>query len=260
MKFSPCLGMFYTDLPFVERMRNVKKQGFDAFEFWCWWEEDPARIGAEAAGLGLEVVACCTKFISLVDPQQRSAYLEGLRESIAAAKKMNCSMLISQVGNERPGVAREDQRQSLIDGLKAAAPILAENDITLVFEPLNLLVDHAGYFLARSDEAHEIWQKVGSPHVKMLFDIYHQQITEGNLIPNIEKHFDSIGHFHTADHPGRHDLGSGEINYVNVLQKIEDLGYEGHVGLEYVPIESNEKALKSAVAVAPKSATVGARA
>lgn len=260
MKFSPCLGMFYTDLPFVERMRKVKGQGFDAFEFWCWWEEDPAAISAEAKKLGLKVVACCTKFISLVNPKERPAYLEGLRESIAAAKKMNCSMLISQVGNERSGVAREEQRQSLIDGLKAAAPILAENDMTLVFEPLNLLVDHAGYFLARSDEAYEIWRKVGSPNVKMLFDIYHQQITEGNLIPNIVHYLDSIGHFHTADHPGRHDLGSGEINYTNVLQKIEDLGYDGYVGLEYMPIETNEKALKSALAVAPKPVTATVKA
>jgi hydroxypyruvate isomerase len=251
MKLSPCLGMFYADLPFVERMRKIKDYGFDAFEFWCWWDEDPKQIAAEAKRLGLTVVACCTKFVSLVEPSQREAYLTGLRESIAAAKIMGCTRLISQVGNELPGVPREQQRQSLVDGLKDAAPLLAADGITLVVEPLNLLFDHAGYFLARSDEALEIIRQVGSPYVKLVFDIYHQQITEGNLIPNIEKCFKEIAHFHTADHPGRHDLGSGEINYVNVLKKIEDLGYEGYVGLEYTPVNTYEQALQSALDVAP---------
>jgi len=243
--------MFYSNLPFSERMKKIKEQGFDAFEFWCWWEEDVEQIAALAKQLRLKVVACCTKFVSLVDPTQREAYLKGLKESIAAAQKMNCSILISQVGNEIRGVPREKQHTSLVEGLKAAAPLLEESGVTLVVEPLNLLVDHAGYYLSTSAEAYEMWKEVGSPNVKLVFDIYHQQITEGNLIPNITNYIQSIGHFHIADHPGRHEPGVGEINYKNVLKAIDDLGYRGYVGMEYMPKAEIGAALKATLAVAP---------
>ena len=251
MKFSPCLEMFYVDLPFVEKMRKIKEFGFDAFEFWTWWDRDVSEIASESENLDLGIAACCTKLISLVDPAMRGEYLKGLGESIDAAKTLNCSTLISLVGNERPGIPREEQHQSLVDGLKEAAPPLADAGITLVFEPLNLLFDHKGYYLSRSDEAYEIWREVNSPNVKIIFDIYHQQITEGNLIPNITSYLEAIGHFHAADHPGRHEPGTGEINYANVLKKIEDLGYSGYVGLEYSPSEKDEEALQAALKVAP---------
>ena len=103
-------------------------------------------------------------------------------------------------------------------------------------------MDHAGYYLSRSDEAAEIVNSVDSPNVKILFDIYHQQISEGNLIPNIRAYQELIGHFHLADHPGRHEPGTGEINYHNVLKAIRDVGYDGFVGLEYWPSGENHEA------------------
>ena len=113
----------------------------------------------------------------------------------------------------------------------------------MVVEPLNLRVDHQGYFLSGSDEAAEILKEVGSPNVKMLFDIYHQQITEGDLIRRIQKYLPCIGHFHAAGNPGRHELYQSEINYPYVFQAIENEAYEGYMGLEYFPEDAPEAGL-----------------
>jgi len=112
-------------------------------------------------------------------------------------------------------------------------------------EPLNTMVDHAGYFLASTDEGFEFIRRIGSPAVKLLFDIYHQQITEGNLINNITRHVDLIGYLHVADVPGRHEPGTGEINYLNVLRAAKGAGYTGLVGLEYEPSGEPMASLKA---------------
>ncbi len=115
----------------------------------------------------------------------------------------------------------------------------------LVFEPLNTLVDHKGYYLYSSEEAFRIADQVNSPKVKVLYDIYHQQITEGHLIKRITKNIDKIGHFHAAGNPGRHELYFGEINYSEVFKAIDETGYTGSIGLEYFPIEEPEKGIKA---------------
>ena len=116
---------------------------------------------------------------------------------------------------------------------------------TLVIEPLNELVDHAGYYLIRSDEAFEIVEEVGSSNVKVVFDIYHQQISEGHLIRNIIQNIDKIGHFHAAGNPGRNELTRGEIHYPQVFEAIQSTNYEGYVGLEYWPVEPALEGLKT---------------
>jgi hydroxypyruvate isomerase len=120
----------------------------------------------------------------------------------------------------------------------------------VVVEPLNVLVDHPGYYLTASAEGFEILDEVGSQAVKLLFDIYHQQITEGNLLANIVPHIKQIGHFHVADVPGRHEPGTGEINYANVFHAIDKAGYEGFVGLEYWPTVPAADTLRTVRALA----------
>ncbi len=184
----------------------------------------------------LTISACCTKFISLVDSKSRLLYLEGLKKSINAAKKLNTNILISQFGDFLIDVPRELQYRSLVDGLKESAPLLEESGITLVTEPLNDLIDHKGYFLVKSEEAFNIIEDVNSPNIKVVFDIYHQQIIEGQLIKNIVSNIDKIGHFHAAGNPGRNELQRGEINYPEVFKAIEETGFEGYVGFEYWPL------------------------
>lgn len=238
-KPSVCIDAVFEGKLYNEACASVKRAGISAIEFWGWWDCDLEALQAAQKTNGLDISACCTKFISLVDPDLRDDYLDGLEESIAAAQWLGTKILISQVGDFQVGVPREEQKQSLIDGLKEAAPMLENAGITLVIEPLNELVDHEGYFLIRSDEAFEIVDAVASPNIKVIFDIYHQQISEGHLIKNIVSNIDKIGHFHAAGNPGRHELQNGEINYPAVFKAIQDTDFEGYVGLEYWPLDKN---------------------
>lgn len=235
MQLSPCIEMLFPEEDIPQRLRYVKELGFEGFEFWGWENKDIQELTRVSTELGLSVVAFSTVSVSLVDAKQRDRYVDGLRRSIEVARQLGCRHLITQVGAELTNVPREDQLLSLIDGLNASAPILESNRITLLVEPLNVLVDNKGYFLSRSAEAFDIIRAVSSPYIKVLYDVYHQQITEGNLIPTIRQNIDAIGHFHIADHPGRHEPGTGEINYKNVLRAIKNTGYDGWIGLEYRP-------------------------
>jgi hydroxypyruvate isomerase len=235
MKFAAHLDTMLGDLSVEDRLRTFSELNIAAAELWCWWDYDLNALVAELKANNLKPSAICTRFISLVDRSCHDAYLEGLGETIEASRKIGSKIIISQVGDELPDISRDEQKQALIDGLSRSAKLLEGTDLILAAEPLNLLVDHAGYFLSRSDEAAEIIRAVDSPNVRMLYDIYHQQITEGDLIRNIRKYADLIAHYHLADHPGRHEPGTGEINYHNVLQAIRDTGYRGYVGLEYWP-------------------------
>ena len=236
MKVSICVDAVFRGKDFGQSLNDMSTVGVKAFEFWSWWDKDLASIRRAKERLNLAPIACCTRFISLVYASKRAEYLQGLRESIRAAQQIGCKTLISQVGNDL-GTSRYAQKRNLIEGLRACVPLLEKEDILLVFEPLNTLVDHPGYYLTSSEEAFEIVEAVGSPKVKVLFDIYHQQIMEGNLIQRITENIDQIGHFHAAGNPGRHELYYGEINYPELFRAIDASGYQGYVGFEYFPLD-----------------------
>lgn len=250
MRLSPCIEMFFQEDDLPKRLQHLKELGFEGFEFWGWENKNIDELAEAASQLGLSVAAFCTVFASLVDARQRETYIEGLKRSIDVAKKLGCTQLITQTGAELDDISRKDQVLSLLDGLKACAPILEVAEVTLLVEPLNILVDHKGYFLSRSAEAFDIIRAVNSQNVKVLYDVYHQQITEGNLISTIKRNIDLIGHFHIADHPGRHEPGTGEINYMNVLRAIQDTGYTGWVGLEYRPSKDSKETLQNVMTLA----------
>ncbi|RKP52986.1 glyoxylate-induced protein [Cohnella endophytica] len=244
MKLSVCVDAVYNGRGFEESVRSIGELGYDTIEFWTWWDKDLDDVSRVVREAGVSIACFCTKFVSLVDSSKREEYIQGLEESIAAAKRLDCRALISQVGNELKDVSREEQRRSLVEGLKACVPLLEREGMTLLVEPLNLLVDHQGYYLASSEEAFGIVREVGSKHVKVLFDIYHQQITEGHLISTIQANIEWIGHFHAAGNPGRHELNFGEIHYPAVFDAIRVTGYEGYVGLEYFPLREPEEGLR----------------
>jgi len=245
MRYSICLDALYSGKDFIESMREIKSLGFNAFEFWAWWEEkDIDKINTARLELGLEVAAFCTKFVSLVDKTKRDVYIKGLKETIPVAKKLDCKVIISQVGDELKDITRAAQQLSMIDGLKEAASLLEGGDIILAIEPLNTRVDHEGYFMWQSDEAVDILDRVGSPNVKMLFDIYHQQIMEGDIIRRCLKNLDKIVHFHVAGNPGRHELDDGEINYPGIFKALDEAGYSGYIGVEYNPKRDVKEGLR----------------
>ncbi|SFA87814.1 hydroxypyruvate isomerase [Cohnella sp. OV330] len=232
MKFSLCIGA-YPGEDEVYHLEKVKALGFHGLEYYAWWQLDDLKRTARAQErIGVGIVATCTPFISLVDESMRSDYLDGISRTIEACKTLGTRSIISQTGNELDGVPREIQQRAMVETLKRAAPLLEAADIVLELEPLNGLVDHKGHYLQRSDEGAEIVDKVGSSHVKLVFDVYHQQITEGNVIRNATAYRHRINHYHIADNPGRHQPGTGELNYVNILRAIKETGFEGYVGLE----------------------------
>ena len=245
IKYSACIEALYRDLPFIDRIEKVAAVGMKAFEFWGWGNKDIDAIKAAKDEFGLEVATFGADVGGpLVDPSNRDKLPEALKRSAEVAHKLDCQRMLVTTGNEIQGVRRGEQHQSIVDGLRAAAEIVETEGITLCLEPLNILVNHKGYYLYTSAEGFQIIEEVDSPNVGLLYDIYHQQITEGNLIATITANIDKIAHFHVADVPGRHEPGTGEINYRNVFKSISDSGYDGFVGLEFWPECPDDDALK----------------
>lgn len=232
MKYSLCIGA-YPGRDAVYHLEKIKEHGFDGLEYYAWWQlEDLDRIAREQERIGVGLSAVCTRFISLVDDKRSDDYVQGVRDTIEACKKLGVRSVISQTGNEIDGLPRDVQSARMVETLKRCAPLLEAADIVLEVEPLNGLVDHKGHFLQRSDESVDVIDRVGSPNVKLVFDVYHQQITEGNVIRNATGYIDRINHYHIADNPGRKQPGTGELNYVNILRAIKATGFSGFVGLE----------------------------
>lgn len=255
MKFSVCIEMIFNSLPLRERFLQVKNAGMDAAEMWGWADRDLSEIkeAIEESKVVLTSMCVGTKDKSLAIKYKQTPVVADdsgkiFREialcSAKAAKELGVKNLIVTTGQERTDITRERQHENIVRALSAAAPIFEENGVTAVLEPLNILIDHKGYYLSSSAQAADILKEVGNKNVKMLFDIYHQQITEGNIINNINRYIDLIGHFHIADNPGRHEPGTGELNYSAIFKAIEDTDYDGYVGLEFAPSASHAGALK----------------
>ncbi|NSW54785.1 MAG: TIM barrel protein [Armatimonadetes bacterium] len=247
IKLSACIEMIYNQVPeFPERIVKVADCGLPAFEFWGWKNKDLDAICAKAKETGMTLAGfSCESVGALVDPTNTRTWIEGAKESILKAKEVGVPTLIVTTGNAIPDVSMWAQHDSIVSGLRGIAPFAEEQGITLVLEPLNIAVDHKGYFLSSSAEGFDILRAVNSPNVKLLYDIYHQQITEGNLIATITANIDLIGHFHVADVPGRHEPGSGEINYTNVFRAISETSYDRYVGLEFKPTGCHREALEA---------------
>ena len=248
MKLSVCIDALYAGEP-LKGIEATAQAGLTAFEFWGWTDKDVEAMDRAAREKKLAVAAMCTRNFVLNDPAQRETFLEGLAASIPVAIRLGCSTLITQVGQDN-GRPREEQHASIVEGLKASAPLLEAAGITLVIEPLNLRVNHPGYYLAGSDEAFDMVLEVNSPNVKVLFDIYHQQVTEGDVVRRLLANLPLIGHFHAAGNPGRNELTRGEMNYKYIFEAIREAGYTGYVGLEYWPVGDALESLREAAALA----------
>lgn len=245
MKLCVPIPCFFNTLPFETAVEKTAALGFEYVEIYDWRQLDFAAAKDALARTGVTLLSMCTTEFRLTDPAFRQSWLDGLRESCAAAGALGVKKLITQVGPDT-GAPRAAQRRSIIDGLRAGAELLAQTGVTVMIEPLNVRVDHPGYYLTASAEAFEIVRAVGSPNVKVVFDIYHQQISEGNILPNITENLDCIAHLHAAGHPGRHELQFGENDYRNIFSAVDRAGYTGACGLEYSPLLDPEESLAAA--------------
>lgn len=243
----------FGDVPIRQSLEQIARIGFDSCDNFDW--RNPSdfaqyRAGLTELGLGAGVLVVNKKpdvdapGCGLVSPAEREGFITELRLCVQAAHKVNCSRLEVLTGNTLPGVPRAVQMDSCVATLQAAAPILEANGMMAVVELLNSNVDHPGYFLNTVEDGVEMIQRVGSPHIKLLFDIYHVQVMQGNLIQRMRDSYDYVGQYHFADVPGRHEPGTGEINFRNVFKALYDLEYSGFLTAEYHPTDSSFRDLE----------------
>jgi hydroxypyruvate isomerase len=259
-KLSVRIEPLFRNLKLEQQMEKVAEAGYQGFEFGNWRDADPIAITRLKNKLGLEC-ACIVgnkavnpKGMTLTDPRDRDGFLTEIKASAEAAQRFETKRMVVLTGNEMSGMSRDRQRQNIVEGLKAAHGIVAPRGLTMILEPLNTLVDHQGYYLNHTAEAFQILREVDSPFLKILFDIYHVQIMDGNLIETIRSNIAAIGHFHVGDVPGRHEPGTGEINYGNVFKAIQKTGFYGFVAMEYRPSKDPMETLREVRALYKASA------
>jgi len=218
----------------VERVRRAADLGFTGVEMWPWRGKDIAALARVSRELGVEIVQFTGwGFVpGLNDPKNHDAFTAEIAASCATAETLGTKLILVVAGNDQPGMTQAEMHQHVIDGLRRAVPIAEKHGVTLILEPMNVRVDHKGHCLYGSADAVRICREVGSPMVKINWDLYHMQISEGDLCGRLREGFDQLGYVQLADHPGRREPGTGEVHYPRVMRELWDLGYRDIVGAE----------------------------
>jgi hydroxypyruvate isomerase len=240
---SIMLWTIYKELPFEDRLAKVAEAGYSNVqlvgEYRNWTPADFDRANAARKRLGIRIDATAGLVHGVANPEARDAFLAELTEALVPMQTLGCPAMIVLSGNVVPGLSRQDQHESSIETLKAAAKRIEGK--TIDGQPVRLLLEcihleeNPKYFLTSASEAIEIVRAVNHPQVQFLYDIYHEQMSFGDLITKLEKHIDVIGLIHIADVPGRHQPGSGEINYTNIYRKLQELNYRHNIAMEFYP-------------------------
>jgi hydroxypyruvate isomerase len=265
-KLSVRVEPLFPNLALADQIEKVAEAGYQGFEFGDWRAADANHIVKVKNKAGLECVCLVgnrgvnPKGMGLCDPDERQGFLAELRVSTEAAKRFESSRLVVLTGFKIPRLSRRQQHASIVEGLKRAHDVVSPHAVTLIVEVINTLAaveplnprgnNHADYYLDRTPEAFDIVREVGSPYVRILYDVYHTQIMEGNLIETIRKNIRDIAHFHVGDVPGRHEPGTGEIHYPNVFKAIRETGFKDFVAMEYVPSKDAMATLRETRAMA----------
>ncbi len=245
LNYAPHFGMFrhHAGEDLIDQLRFMAEAGFRALEDNGMRErptEVQERIGRELQRLGMQMGVFVAHKIYWNEPnlasgnaERREEFLREIRDSVEVARRVNATWMTVVPGHLDLRLEMDYQTANVVETLRRAAEILEPHRLVMVLEPLNPFRDHPGMFLSKAAQAYLICRAVDSPACKVLFDIYHQQITEGNLIPNIDRTWDEIAYFQIGDNPGRKEPTTGEINYRNVLEHIYRKGYRGVLGMEH---------------------------
>ncbi|MBB3231485.1 hydroxypyruvate isomerase [Halomonas stenophila] len=241
-KFAANLSMLFTEVDFLDRFQAAAEAGFKGVEYLFPYDFEAAEIKrrlddngltqvlfnlpAGDWGAGERGIAC--------HPDRVEEFRAGVDRAIEYARVLGNTQVNCLAGIKPSGVSDDEARQTLVSNLRFAAEKLEAAGLLLIAEPINTR-DIPGFFLNRTEQALAIFDEVGSGNLKLQYDIYHMQIMEGDLAPTIEKHFDRIAHVQLADNPGRHEPGTGEINYPFLFAHLDRLGYQGWIGCEYKP-------------------------
>ncbi len=240
---SVMLWTVFTDLPFERRLEKVAEAGYKNVElvgeYDNWTEEDFKRANAKRKELGINFDCTAGLKHGVSVPDDRQPLLDELRHVLPIMEQIACPNMILLSGDRIPGMPRDVQHRCCIETLKAAADLVQSKSIH--GEPVRLLLEtidpeeNPKYYLTEIAEALEIVQATGHPQVRLLYDLYHEQIAAGNLIEKLEKSLSHLGLVHVADVPGRHEPGTGEINYQNIFRKLAELNYTGVAAMEFHP-------------------------
>ncbi len=250
-----CIEPMYAEIPFLDRFAAAKKDGFDFVEFWGWTDKDldTVKKAANDAGIGISGFNGDADY-SLIDPSHKKKYLDFLKTSVDAALKVGARSVTihsnalgdaGKVVNHYSDLSWTLKTCSMYDTLLDCARLAEQSGIAMNLEALNITTDHVGNFLVHTRDAAEMTRLIGSPKLKILYDVYHMQLNEGSLSDTIDAVIDQIGHVHVADVPGRHEPGTGEINYHYVFAHLERAGYTGLIGYELSPKTTTQEAVKA---------------
>ena len=244
LNYAPHFGMFknHAGSDIFNQLEFIKDQGFKAFEDNGMKNRDAKtqeKIGNFLSNYNIKMGVFVAHKIYWNEPNlasgdlnKRSEFLNDISTSVEVAKRVNAKWMTVVPGHLDLRKDMNYQTQNVIETLKQASELLEKHNLTMVLEPLNFR-DHPGLFLTESPQAFQICKAVNSKSCKILFDIYHQQIQEGNLIPNIEASWNEIAYFQIGDNPGRNEPTTGEINYKNIFKYIYDKGFNGVLGMEH---------------------------
>ena len=253
--FSVMLWTVDPKLPFDQRVSKVADAGYHAIELvgeWVGWpKEGFTRARQQFQQVGLVVDACSGINASLCDPAQRDVLLSQIRAILSVLSEFECSRLILLTGNKVPGMNHEQMRANCVESLKRAADLTAAQNVELLLENIDP-EENPQYFLTSVAEGFQLIREMNNPRVRFLYDFFHEQISEGNLIAKLEKNLDLIGLVHVADVPGRHEPGTGEINYANIFRKLGQLRYARYIAMEFLPTTDTVAALRAAREFAEK--------
>ena len=245
LRYAPHFGMFraHAGEDLVAQLEFMAAEGFTALEDNELKQRsaaDQARVARALERLRMTMgvfvahtIGWDAPNLTTGDAAARDAFLAEVRDSVEVAKRMNARWMVCVPGRVDPRLEMSYQTANVVESLKRAAGILEPHGLVLLIEPLNLLRDHPGQFLSRVPQGYQICRAVGSPSLKIQLDLYHAQIQEGNLIPNIDAAWSEVAYVQVGDNPGRHEPGTGEINYRNVFRHLHGKGFTGVVGMEH---------------------------
>lgn len=250
-RFAVNVEMWWRGLDFLERVRRAAALGFPAIEFWPYENKNIPALAQLCRELNLAVAQFTAWGFTpgMNHPDNEDRFVAKIEEACQVAHQLACDKMCVVAGNNQPGMTQEQMHAQVIKALRRAAPIAERHKVMLILEPMNGRVDHPGHCLYGSEAAVRICRAVNSPYVKINWDLYHMQISEGDLCGHLREGFDQLGYVQIADHPGRNEPGTGEIHYNRVLKELYDLGYRGYVGLELRP-KTDELTAARAVAAA----------
>ncbi len=245
LNYAPHFGMFKHNAgdDFIDQLQFMHDHGFRSLEdngMKGRSIQEQNNIGKKMSQLKMTMGVFVAHKIYWREPNLTSGdkalqdeFVQNVKDSVEVAKRVNATWMTVVPGHVDLGLEMAYQTANVVEALRRASEVLEPHGLVMVLEPLNWWANHAGQFLTEIPQAYEICRAVDSPSCKILFDIYHQQITEGNLIPNIDKSWLEIEYFQIGDNPGRKEPTTGEINYLNVFQHIYSKGYKGVMGMEH---------------------------